>query len=294
MAITDLQLSIAAKRAISTLGKMVTPLREFASDFSPAESQKGAVVKVSVFGGDAASAYDAVNNNYATNDGTIDGIDVNLTSHYKYTFKTTDKALSQVDIPFMQTAGDQIARKLGRAACLDVMGKINSTNVSKSAVFTLANAGTKSAIANLYALADSNGLDPYNSVVVVTPQIFAAVLSQLEYNVYGGTEAFRNGYIPGLFGFKSFIASNALTTTASEKLNGAIVGADSIALAARYITPFPGTYEAIAKETDKETGLTIGFREFGKKDDGSIVIAGEMLFGSALAQAGQIVRLVSE
>lgn len=290
----SLFLKIAADKSVVELGKMLTPLKEFATSFNGDAEKKGSEIVVPLFAGGEAAQFDASSNNYCADNGSVNGVSVPLSSHLVSQFATTDVDLTNVDIRFWEGAGQKIARELGRGIATTTMGLVNKTNVSAEYVFPELSAQSKAATAALYAAADSAGVDPYNAVVVVKPTVFANLLANLEYNVYGGTEAFRDGYIPGLFGFKAVIASNAFTTLSAEKLNGAIIGADSIALASRYVKPMDGVYEITDKATDEATGATIGFRGFGNKCDGSIHLAGEVLFGAKLLQPNQVVRLVEE
>lgn len=290
----SLFLKIAADKSVVELGKMLTPLREFATSFNADAEKKGSEIVVPLFTGGTAAQFDATSNNYCSDNGSVNGVSVPLSSHLVSQFATTDVDLTNCDIRFWEGAGQKIARELGRGIAETTMGLVNRTNVSAEYVFPELSAQSKAATAALYAAADSANIDPYNAVIVVKPTVFANLLANLDYATYGSTDAFKSGYIPGLFGFKAVIASNAMTTLSAEKLNGFIAGADSIALASRYIKPLDGVYEIVDKATDSETGATLGFRGFGSKCDGTLHLAGECLFGCKLLQPNQVVRLVEE
>lgn len=106
--------------------------------------------------------------------------------------------------------------------------------------------------------------------------------------MYGGSEAIRLGLIPGLYGFKGFVCTSNLPTGT----NGAIIAADAIGVASRYLYPgTEGAYPEAWAATD-EDGFTIGYRRFMDLCSGSNKFAADCLFGAKILQADKIVRLV--
>lgn len=166
-----------------------------------------------------------------------------------------------------------------------VFGLINGTNVSLSA----ATPTSKATVAGLYAIAEDNDIPVDRSIVAMKPTQFAGVLSALDFNVYGGTEAIRLGVIEGLYGFKAFVCAPNLP----EGVDGAIICDTAVGIASRYL--FPGTegaYPEAWAATD-ETGFTIGYRRFMDLGTGSNKFAADVLFGAKILQPTKIVRLVS-
>lgn len=289
MAIESLQLKIAAERAIQTAHKAITPLKDFAVSFTPAESIKGSAVRVPIFDVGDAAEFDADNNNYEGKTQGVEGVDVNIDNHLVKSVFYTDRDFAECDVQFFEGAGKAIATVLAKAAVAQTMGLINATTVTQQVVMALAKFGTKSAVADLYRVADEYDLNPGECVLLLTPAAFAALLAILDANVYGGDEAIRDGYIPGLYGFKSVIMCNALGTG----INGAIVHTEAIGVAARYLAPDAAAYTETGMITDEHSGLTIGFRRFANPANGKRYIAGEMLYGSKIVQPTKIVRLVN-
>lgn len=287
MAIETLQLKIAAEKAIQTAHKAITPLKDFAVSFSAAESIKGSAIRVPIFNVGDAAEFDADSNNYEGTEQGVTGVDVNLNNHFVKSVFYTDRDFVECDVKFFEGAGAAIATVLGKGAVAQVMGKINATNVPASSVMTVANYATKTTVANLYKVADDNDMYPAECVLLLTPAAFASLLGQLDADVYGGDEAIKNGYIPGLYGFKSVIMCNAL----DETLTGAIVHTEAIGIAGRYLAPDAAAYTETGMATDEHTGLTIGFRRFANPATGKRYIAGEMLYGAELIQPTKVVRL---
>lgn len=165
-----------------------------------------------------------------------------------------------------------------------MFGLINSTNVPLSADTP----ATKAATAGLYAVAETNDIPVDRCIVALKPTYFAGVLSALDANVYGGSEAIRLGVIPGLYGFKGFVCAPNLP----EGVNGAIICDTAVGVASRYL--FPGTegaYPQAWAATD-EDGFTLGYRRFMDLATGSNKFAADCLFGAKILQADKIVRLV--
>jgi hypothetical protein len=287
MAIETLQLKIAAEKAIQTARKAITPLKDFAVSFNAGESIKGSAIRVPVFNVGDAAEFDADSNNYEGTTQGVTGVDVNLNNHFVKSVFYTDRDFIECDVKFFEGAGDAIATVLGKGAVAQAMGLINETNVPNKSVMTIANYSDKKNIANLYKVADENDLTPGECVLLLTPAAFAALLAQLDANVYGGDEAIKNGYVPGLYGFKSVIMCNSLGTD----MTGAIVHTEAIGVAGRYLAPDASAYSETGMVTDEHTGLTIGFRRFANPATGKRYIAGEMLYGAQLIQPTKIVRL---
>lgn len=299
--IESLQLKIAAEKSIIAAQKKILPLKYFATSFSAAEDRIGAAIRVPVFNVGDAAEFNAETNNYGTaNDqktGTppednpdyeVKGVDITLNKHFVKSIKFTDRDFAECNVPFFADAGDAIGRVLGKACVGQALGLINSTNVTQTAVFNTTKASAKTTIAQLYAIADSNNIDPAEANVIVTPTIYAAILAQLDADVFGGDEAIRAGVIPGLYGFNSFACSSQF----ADGVNGAILHKEALGMAGRVLFADESAYSEVGVQTDEKTGLSIGFRRFADPKTGFRYIAGEMLFGVELLQPKAAVRFV--
>lgn len=285
--IDTLQLKIAAEKAIQTAHKAVAPLKLFATSFSAAESTQGSAIRVPVFNIGNAAEFNADSNNYAGTTQDVAGVDVNLDKHFVKSVYYTDRDMVECNVDFFTEAGRGIGEQLGRAAVKQVTGMLTNSNVTNSTVLTLANFADKKNIANLYKIADDNDLNPADVVLLLTPAAYAAVLANLDANVFGGNEAIRDGMIPSLYGFSGVVMANTL----ASGLNGVMVHKEAIGIAGRYLAPDASAYSEVGQITDEATGLTIGFRRFAIPETGKRYIAGEMLYGAALLQKDKIVLI---
>jgi hypothetical protein len=289
MAITSLQLNMAAEKAIEAAVFGTTPLRFFATSFNKAESTKGATIRVPIFNVGESALFDAESNNYASGDAGVSGVDINLNQHLVKSVSYTDRDFVECDVDFWTKAGAAIGRSLSRQAVKSIIGQLNETNVTATHSFDTAAAKDKDATAALYSVAAEADIYPAQAVLVVKPSIYASILAQLDTNVYGGEEAIRTGIVENLYGFKAVFASTEL----AEGVNGAIVHEEAIGIAGRPLTPaVEGAYPEFGTVTDEKTGFTIGFRKFTDLVSGKNYLAGEMLYGSNLLQPKAAVLLV--
>ena len=73
---------------------------------------------------------------------------------------------------------------------------------------------------------------------------------------------------------------------------GAIVDADSIGIASRYLSPMAGAYVDAWKASDPNSGLTVGFRSFANLCTGRRYLDCEVLFGAKIIRPTGIVKIV--
>lgn len=145
---------------------------------------------------------------------------------------------------------------------------------------------SKQAFADLFATADANGVNPYESVLALSPAAFATLLGTMDAYVYGGPDAVKNGVIPGLYGFRAVICTPYLPSGDV----GAIIPYGTFGIASRVNKPAINGYVATFTAAD-ENGLAIGFRAFEHLCEGRMILGGDMLFGAKVLQPG-IIRLV--
>lgn len=284
MAFSDLALKAASESAVIAAHKNLAKLNLFAKNFSELQGVPGKSIAVPVYGLTPAAAFNAATNNYGTGSNEIGGELITLDQHLVKSITITDVEEAETGIRWATDSAYAIADMLTRGVNDYVFGLINATNVT-----TTANTpSTKAQVAGLYAIAANNDLPVDRCIVALKPTQFANVLSQLDANVYGGSEAIRLGVIEGLYGFKGFVCAPNLP----EGTDGAIICDSAVGVASRYL--FPGTegaYPQAWSATD-DNGFTLGFRRFMDLATGSNKFAGDVLFGASLLQPTKIVRLV--
>ena len=281
MALSDLQLKVASETAVLGIKKHMAPLSFFAHNFKELEDRPGAAIAVPVYNLSAAAEYSSENNWGTTED--INGVTVTLDKHFIKSVGLDDVTASEGDINFLKDGTQAIVDVLGHAVNAYAFGLINATNVPVSAEVSLS---SKAAFAQLFATANSNGVNPYESVLVLDPANFAALLGTQDALVRGTDDAVKYGVVEGLYGFRGVVCSSNLSGC-----NGAIIPYGSFGVAARVNAPAIQGYTSTFTAVD-DNGLAIGFRTYENLAEGKAILGGDILFGAKILQSG-IIRLVN-
>ena len=280
----DLKMKVAAEASIQAMHAEMAKLQDFVHDYTELEGRKGEAIAVPVIDLSASAEFNADTNNYCNGQNEVDGALVNLDKHFVKSVMITDRQLAATDFNWLRDIATAETNVIARNINKYVFGLINDTNCPLSATLDVT---SKTAVANLYKIATDNDIPVGDAVVVLGPADYAKVLSYLDSNVYGGSEAIREGRIPGLYGFRSFVCSTFL----NAGIKGAIVSRDAIGLASRYLEPMQGAYPDAWRASDGDIA-TIGFRHFSNLCTGRRYLACEALFGAKVLQKNKIVRLV--
>ena len=297
--LTSPSLVFAADTAILAARKALAKAKYFTTDFSADAVQPGSTMKIPVFAA-TAETFDADNANYEHSTGSVTWASVTFGNHVKGTYEFTDRDFTLAPMgSFWKNAGDDAGRAIAASIMGTVGGLINKTNIPKTGTGTAANevvfSVTKANLAGLRDKCAAAGIDPGQCALLLNPAQFAAALALLDANVYGGSEAIRNGVVEGLYGFAAVVECTTLTTTATEYLLGAIIPKDGLAIAGRVVpVGSPSAYQEIGTTTDEDSGLVLGLRRHGNPATGSNFLNVEALFGAAIVQPGKCIRLVSQ
>lgn len=284
---SNLQMKVMSESALQAIYPELVKLQDFAHTYTELEDRPGASIVIPTYDLSAAAEFDADSNNYGSGVNEIKAAHVTLDKHLVKSVAISDRDLADTGIQFVKDAAAGIASVIGRGLNSYVIGQFNDTNIPLSAEVNL---GTKTQAAQLYAIAAENGLDVADSIVILDPVNFSKVLGLLDAMVYNGPEAVRYGFVPGLFGFKSVVASTFLPSG----VGGVIVNRNSVGIASRYLAPLAGAYPATWKAVDPNSGFTIGFRLFADLKTGTRYLAGEALVGSSIFYDGtKAVRLIT-
>jgi Fe-S oxidoreductase len=181
MAFNELQIKVAAETAIMGLQPHMASLKYFAHNFKELEDKKGSAIAVPVYSLTDAADFDTNSNNWGSGENEIQGEVLNLEKHLIKSIGLDDVAAGATDINFLRDGTKAIVDVLAHAANKYVYGMINETNCPTSETFT---GSDKTAFANLFKIASDKGVNPYEAVVILTPEYYAKVLSFLDAVVY--------------------------------------------------------------------------------------------------------------
>ena len=286
MALSDLQLKVASETAVLGIQKYMAPLTKLAHNFKELEGKKGAAIAVPVFKLDAAAEFNASTNNWSNSE-DIDGLVVTLDKHFIKSIGIDDVANGDSDVNLLRDGTKAITEVLARAANAYTFGLINATNVTETAEIPAVASFSKQDAADLFAVADEKGVNPYESTLVLSPRYFAKVLGTTDALVYGGDDAVKFGVVPGMYGFRDVICTSYLP----EGTVGAIVPYGTLGVVSRVNAPAINGYVATFTAQD-DNGLALGFRVHENLSEGRALLGGDVLFGAKILQDG-IVRLVN-
>ncbi len=294
--LTSPALVYATDKAIIAARKALAKVGFFATDFSAEAVQPGTTMKIPIFTPGEATAFNASSNNYENAEGSVTWVPVTFDHHVKNTFQFDDKDFLLANgTHFWANAGRASGDAIAKSIIAAVSKLINKTNIPKTAANEVVwTSAAKTKVPDLRAVCDAADIDPAQTVLMLTPTRFAELLSTLDANIYGGPSAIRDGIVEGLYGFKAVIENGALDSGATEKLNGALIPTDGMAVAGRLVPVLsPSVYEEVGNTRDEVSGLVVGVRRHGNPATGANYVTHEALFGAALAQPGKCVRLVS-
>ena len=276
-------MKVAAEKSIEAMHAAMAPLSLFAHDYTELDGRKGEAIAVPVINLSASGEFDPDTNNYCAGGNLPDGQLVTLNHHFVQSASITDRQLAATNFNWLGDLAAAQARQLGRDVNKAVMQMFNDTNIKLSATLDVT---SKEAIASLVKTAADNDINPTDAIVILGSADFYKVLSKLDSNIYGGTEAIRDGYISGLYGFYGFVQSTFLPSG----VKGVIVSRDAVGLASRYLEPMADTYSDTWRATDGDMAI-IGVRAFGQKCSGMRYIASECLFGCKILLPNKCVLL---
>lgn len=286
-AFSDLKMKVMSESALGAIYPELVKLQDFAKNYSELEDRPGSAIVIPTYDLSAAADFNAESNNYASGVNEIKAANVQLNKHLVKSVAITDRDIADTGVQFVKDAAAGIASVIGRGLNQYVMGMFNSTNIPLSASINLS---TKAGTTNLYKVAADNGLDVADSIVILNPTQFAALLPHVDFMQYGGVEAIRYGYVPGYAGFKSVVCSTYLP----DGVDGVIVNRNTVGIASRYLAPLAGAYPSAWKAVDPNSSFTIGFRLFADLATGTRYLAGEALVGASVFYGGtKAVRLVA-
>lgn len=311
-------LRFAANEMILSLRKDITKVTQFTTNFTAEAAQKGSSLLIPVISDAEAGAFDRTSNNYGDVNGSVKYVPMTFNNHAKHSFGFTENDFNLVNgTSFWAKSGEASARAISRKIAATIGGLINSKNIPTSGkckityfdadgneqdtdtgTFSSANEVTvtdelltKAEVAGFRAACKEADIPVGDTVLALNSVKFAELLALLDANMYGGSEAIRNGIIPFLYGYKAVMEMDELNDTG---LIGALIPSTSIAIASRILPVMnPKLYDEVGTTTDDKSELTIQFRRGGDWRTGDSVATAEVLFGAKLVQPTKIVRLVT-
>lgn len=295
MKFSEIQLNVAADQAIAGIQKHVPAISLFARSFNSRPAEQFTGVAVPAFANlSGASVQDANNltSDIWCNGEELQGSVVSLNKNISKVYALTDYEAANTDNLYLADASRAIAEQVTLEAVKYVMQTtLGDANLSAFADLSDISADaptSKAGFAGLFNIASQKGANPYDSVVVLDPATFSALLSSMgDSYVYGGPELVRTGVVEGLYGFRGVVACPQL----AAGTKGFIIPWNTLGVVSRWDKPAIDGYSDTWTAVDPKTGFTLGYRVFEHLCKGKAFIGGNVLFGAKILQKG-IIKLV--
>ena len=283
-----------SKKVLKCLPAQLAFLGAFSTDLSGEVLGPAKSVEVPLVEMDAAAAFVRSGesaNNFARPAGTPKTATVTFGDPIIAGFAVTADQASKIDKRWWEGKAELNATAVAASASTAVTSLVTAENFSKAVtnVGTAANFA-RSGVAKIAAACENatNKLRVKFSTLCLSGEYFYNLLAGLDANVYGGTEAIRNGVIPGLFGFGKVMLIHGL------EIPGFVCEPSAIAFASRGFRPADETpYRAIREIKDPESGLVLTLVEYGDGPTGDLSESVTTRIGAAVGDAGALVRLTA-
>lgn len=297
MKFSEVQLNVAADQAIAGIQRHVPAISLFARSFNGRAGEQYNGVAVPAFANLSGATVSDANNITADiwcNGEELQAAVVSLEKNISKVYALTDYEAAATDNLYLADAyraiADQVTEEAVKYVMQTVLADANLSAAAGADVSTLtASAPTaKAGFAGLFNVANEHGINPYDTVAVLDPLTFSALLSSMgDSYVYGGPELARSGVVENLYGFKGVVACPQL----ASGTKGFLIPWNTLGVVSRWDRPAIDGYTFTDTVTDPKTGFTVGFRGFEHLCRGKAYIGGNVLFGAKILQKG-IVKLV--
>jgi hypothetical protein len=276
---------IFAQTAFQQLTKILSPLRAFLTDISPALRSEGDAVIVPLFENVATTTFDQTANSgmpYEEGGGEINAITVNLNKRFK---TAIDMTLQQLAESSNVARHDQWAIQLGNSAAqrvlTEVWGVLTTTNFGEAIITTSpSNYGRAQLIKARQELLKAGVRG--EKTFMVDMEAEAGLLGDDKITLAlnrGDAQAIREGELGRLLGM-NVMASDIIPLNAIS-LCGFACGQQGIAFAMRNLGDFlpSENYEAVEQLVDNESGISALYTRHWSTAKGKYFINLHTLFG---------------
>ena len=280
-----------SRRLIKALPAQLNFLGAFSTDVSDEVKDPGEKIQIPLVEMDEALPFNRANNNFARPAGTPKKATVTFGAPIITGFAVTAAQARNIQKRWWEGKADLNATSVAASASTAVTNLVTGENFEK-AVTSVGTAASfaKSGVAKIAAAVSNstNKLRVKFSTLALSGEYFYNLLSGLDASVYGGTEAIRNGVIPGLFGFGRVMLMHGLD------IPGFVCEPSAIAFGARAFRPVDDKpYTAVREIKEPESGLTLCLVEYPDGPSGDLSESITCQIGAAVGDQDALVRLTA-
>lgn len=274
-------------RFIEGLTRSLAPLRSFSLDLSDEFREPGEAVNVPLVTADAVADWDDTTNNYGRTAATLKARRVAIDTRKITGFAISQAQLASFRPSYWEGKAELNQREIADTVLADVVSVVTAENYGADNKLNVALATfNRKAIATLRAKIVAGKLIQEKCVLALNPDFFAALLADLDSQVYGGREAIVGGTIPGLLGFRSVIQVPQYAGA------GFVCHPDAIAVASRRVAVADTTpYKEFGTMVEPETGLALNRVVLTDGSVGKTSFSVECWYGYGVGNADSLIRL---
>jgi len=283
MATVNFNDSIFVQEALQAFVAGLTPTNAFSRDFSGETNAKGDAIYVPRVDAITSTTF---NQSYTVGGGTINTITVNLDQHRIAPMDLTDVQQLNSSAAKIDNMARQAGKSLAKMVLQDIWSVITTATFGAATVTTATANYNKDVLRTFRKALASNDVDMDMISWIGNVDCYDSLLSDdniAHSNLYGGSEAIRDGNIPRVIGMDIY-ESNVIPLN-SISLCAFATHPDAIAIAMRGfqdVVP-SGAYEAFETATDDESGITMTYRRHYDPNVGKMYGNFECLFGYSAA-----------
>ena len=273
-------------RFIASLQPGVALLRAFSVNLSDEFSKPGDTVSVPLVTPDTAAEWNKTTNNYVRSITDLKARPVVLNKRPIAGFAIDQNQLHNFTPSYWEGKGALNAGEIALYIVRNITALITAANYPDEMVATLTGFSRKK-VADLRAKLVKKGMKPELSALCLSPDMYSALLSDLEFYVIGNQDAMRTGVIDNLLGFRNIVEIPTYTG------NGFVCHPDAILAASRRIQVADTTpYKSFGSIVEPNTGLALNRVVLTNGPTGETSYSVEALFGCEVGNPDALVRLV--
>lgn len=280
--------------AIEAFANKLAPINAFSYNINQEGAGLNDIVRVPFV--DAQSSASLAFNyatGYATAGDNVIGKNITLDYLYYKRWDVTDQEILRMSPEVLRRLGGNVGSRLAADAVANILGQVTTANYISQSTYSSSLFNSQAAFADLQQICNTLKW-PDQRALLVNPSLYGTIVSNstLVNYAYGNPSVVQEGKLPKYFGFEPYVVTNLPAN--GELLQGFACNPDAILLGMAYHRPqdeIPYTAKQMLK--DEQTGLVLGFRQWGDWSKASVVRVLDVLMGKAVGNASAIVRIKS-
>lgn len=298
MALTNLQLTIAAKKVIQGFKRGFPALSIISTKFEEGVSEPGDKIKVPFVDLQTEAQDFVADTGYTFKEFDSTGVDVALDKNKGVPLTITDKQMSEMAENALEGYFEQMGMILGLAVFKDVNSLVTKAGVGDDGTTVALDTFDASEVNKLRRICTDDAWPMLPRGLVLDSSLTEPLFNDdalKTASALGSDEVIRDGAIGKLYGFDVYEASQLPDN--SENLVGYAIHPSAIALASKACAPSDPKVAALVEDLqyipDPQTGLTFVYRRWYDSNLKKTKTVLEVYYGRSLVNKKAVKRLVT-